>query len=68
MCSEPEEWNEKVNITWREMGAEDIGYLWNSNADEGIMAAFNPKIKLAQGGTLMTGNSFCDNQVSWEEN
>ena len=53
--------------TWREMDAEDIGYLWNCNSDEAIMAAFNPKIKLAQGETLMTGNSFCDNNVSWEE-
>ena len=53
--------------TWRDLGAEDIGYLWNCNADEGIMAAFSPHIKLNQGGTLMTGNSFCDNQVTWKE-
>ena len=53
--------------TWREMGAGDIGYLWNCNADEAIMVAFSPHIKLSQGETLMTGNSFCDNRPEWVE-
>ena len=53
--------------SYREMGAEDIGYLWVCNADEAIMAAFSPHIRLTQGETLMTGNSFCDNKVTWEE-
>ena len=53
--------------TYKEMGAKDIGYLWTCNADEAIMAAFNPKIKLTQGETLMTGNSFCDNKPEWIE-
>ena len=53
--------------TWKKMDAADIGYLWNCNADEAIMAAFSPHIKLNQGGTLMTGNTFCDNKTTWEE-
>ena len=53
--------------TWKKMDATDIGYLWNCSPDTAIMAALSPKIKFRQGGTLMTGNSFCDNQISWKE-
>jgi hypothetical protein len=54
--------------TWKKFEAADIGYLWCWNADEAIMRALNPKIKFTQGETLMTGNSFCDNNITWEEN
>lgn len=53
--------------SFREMGAEDIGYLWACGADHAIMRALNPRIKLKQGKTRMHGCESCDNQVTWSE-
>ena len=53
--------------TWKKMGAADIGYLWTCYPDKAIMNALSPKLKFTQGETLMTGNSFCDNKITWEE-
>ena len=53
--------------TFNDLDAPDIGYLWICNAELAIQSALNPNIKLTQGETLMTGKSFCDNKVSWEE-
>ena len=53
--------------SFREMGAEDIGYLWACGADHAIMRALNPRIRLRQGKTRMHGCDSCDSQVTWDE-
>ena len=53
--------------TWKDLDAMDIGYLWCCQSDAAIMRGISPNLKFTQGETLMTGGSFCDNNISWED-
>lgn len=52
--------------TFREMGAEDIGYIWCCLADNSFTEALNPHIKLYRTKTLMMGDDHCNYCWKWE--
>ena len=52
--------------TFREMGAEDIGYLLFCNSDYAQCQGFNPKIRLVRTKTLMQGDDCCNHRFVWE--
>jgi hypothetical protein len=51
---------------WREMGAEDIGYLWNCRPDYALVRAMHPRLRLRRSKTLMQGDEHCDFTYYWE--
>ena len=53
--------------TYREWGAEDIGYLVCCNYDFAFVAAQHPNLRLERTKTLMQGDECCDFKVIWEE-
>jgi hypothetical protein len=53
--------------TFREMGAEDIGYLWTCKTDYATVKAFHPNIVLIREKTLMQGNDCCEFTWYWKE-
>lgn len=52
---------------WREMGAADIGFLWNCKPDFALIQAMHPRLKLKRSKTLMQGDECCDFTYYWEE-
>lgn len=52
---------------WREMGAADIGFLWNCKPDFALVQAMHPRLKLKRSKTLMQGDECCDFTYYWEE-
>jgi len=52
---------------WGEMGAADIGYLWNCKPDFALVQAMHPRLKLKRSKTLMQGDDCCDFTYYWEE-
>ena len=53
--------------TWREWGAEDIGYLIECKPDFDIFKAMHPNLRLERTKTLMQGDDCCDFKMIWEE-
>ena len=53
--------------SWREMGAADIGFLWNCKPDYALVQAMHPRLKLKRSKTLMQGDDCCDFTYYWEE-
>lgn len=53
--------------TWREWGAEDIGYLICCGPDFTTVAALHPNLSLERTKTLMQGDDCCDFKFIWEE-
>ena len=53
--------------TWRELGAPDIGYLWNCRPDFALVRAMHPSLRLRRSKTLMQGDDRCDFTYYWEE-
>lgn len=53
--------------TFREMGAEDIGYIWCCLADNALTEALSPHLKLYRTKTLMMGDDHCNYCWKWEE-
>jgi len=53
--------------SFREMGAEDIGYIWCCLADNVFTEALNPHIKLYRTKTLMMGDDHCNYCWKWED-
>jgi hypothetical protein len=52
--------------TFREAGAEDIGFATICYPDFASARAFNPQIKLIRTKTLMQGDDHCDHRWIWE--
>lgn len=52
--------------TFREMGAEDLGYLLFCNSDYAQCQGFNPRIRLVRTKTLMQGDDCCNHRFVWE--
>ena len=53
--------------TWREWGAEDIGYLICCGPDFATVKAQHPNLRLERTRTLMQGDECCDFKFIWEE-
>ena len=53
--------------TWREWGAEDVGYLVCCSADFATIPAQHPNLRLERTTTLMEGANRCDFKFIWEE-
>lgn len=53
---------------FKELGAEDIGYLVVCNPDHAYAKACSPCVKLRRTKTLMQGDEFCDHVWFWDEN
>ena len=53
--------------TWREWGAEDIGYLICCKPDFALIKAMHPNLRLERTKTLMQGDDCCDFKFIWEE-
>jgi hypothetical protein len=53
--------------SFREMGAADIGFLWECKTDYAAATAFHPKLKLWRDKTLMQGDDCCEFCWTWEE-
>lgn len=53
---------------FKELGAEDIGYLVVCNPDHAYAKACNPCVKLRRSKTLMQGDEYCDHTWYWDEN
>jgi len=53
--------------TWREWGAEDIGYLVCCAADFALLPAQHPNLRLERTKTLMQGDDCCDFRFTWEQ-
>jgi hypothetical protein len=52
--------------TFREMGAEDIGYRLLCHTDYADCKGFNPRITLVRSKTLMQGDDCCNHRFVWE--
>jgi hypothetical protein len=52
---------------WRDMGAADIGFLWNCKPDFALVQAMHPRLKLKRTRTLMQGDEYCDFTYYWDE-
>ena len=52
---------------FKELGAEDIGYLVACNPDHAYAKACNPRVKLRRTKTLMQGDEHCDHVWYWDE-
>ena len=53
--------------TYREWGAEDIGYLIECKPDYAVIAAQHSNLKLERTKTLMQGDDCCDFKFIWDE-
>ena len=53
--------------TWREWGAEDIGYLICCGPDFATIPAQHPNLRLERTKTCMQGDDCCDFKFIWEE-
>lgn len=53
--------------TWREWGAEDIGYLVCCSSDFAVIPAQHPNLRLERTKTLMEGDGCCDFKFIWED-
>ena len=53
--------------TWREWGAEDIGYLICCGPDFATIPAQHPNLRLERTKTCMQGDNCCDFKFIWEE-
>ena len=53
--------------TWREWGAEDIGYVYECKPDFAAIKALHPNLRLERTKTLMQGDDCCDFKFIWEE-
>lgn len=51
--------------TFREMGAEDLGYLLVCYRDYADCKGFNPKITMVRSKTLMQGDEYCNHRFLW---
>jgi hypothetical protein len=52
---------------YRNMNAQEIGYIWNCKQDFKIASSIDPRFKIKQSKTLMQGNDRCDFTWYWEE-
>jgi hypothetical protein len=52
---------------FKELDAEDIGYLVACNPDHAYAKACNPRVKLRRTKTLMQGDEHCDHVWYWDE-
>ena len=53
--------------TFREWGAEDIGYVFACKGDFAAVAAQHPNLRLERTKTLMQGDDCCDFRFIWEK-
>ena len=53
--------------TFRENGAQDIGYAAICHPDYAEAEAFNPKMKMTRTKTLMQGHDCCNHRWIWKE-
>jgi hypothetical protein len=51
---------------FKELEAEDIGYLVVCNPDHAYASACNPCVKLRRSKTLMQGDEYCDHVWYWD--
>jgi hypothetical protein len=56
-----------VAEVFKELGAEDVGYLVVCNPDHAYAQACSPCVKLRRSKTLMQGDEYCDHEWYWEE-
>ena len=52
--------------TFREANAADLGFATHCYADEAMVAAFDPRLKLTRTSTLMNGDDCCHFRWVWE--
>ena len=52
--------------TFKEMGAEDVGFLWECKTDYAASKALHPQLMLRRDKTLMEGYDCCDFTWTWE--
>ena len=52
---------------FKELEAEELGYLMVCNTDHAYAQTCHPQIKLRRSKTLMQGDSYCDHTWYWEE-
>jgi hypothetical protein len=52
---------------FKELEAEDIGYLVACNPDHAYAKACNPCVKLRRTKTLMQGDDYCDHVWYWDK-
>jgi hypothetical protein len=52
---------------FKELNAEELGYLIVCNPDHAYAQACHPKIKLKRSKTLMQGDSYCNHTWYWDE-
>jgi hypothetical protein len=52
---------------FKELNAEELGYLIVCNPDHAYAQACHPNIKLKRSKTLMQGDSFCNHTWYWDE-
>ena len=52
---------------FKELEAEELGYLMVCNPDHAYAQTCHPQIKLRRSKTLMQGDSYCDHTWYWEE-
>ena len=52
---------------FKELKAEELGYLMVCNPDHAYAQTCHPQIKLRRSKTLMQGDSYCDHKWHWEE-
>jgi hypothetical protein len=53
--------------TFRELDAEDIGYLWTCKTDFATTKAFHPDIVMIREKSLMQGDDCCEFTWYWKE-
>lgn len=51
---------------FREMGAEEIGYLFICHPDYADCQGFNPRITMIRSKTLMQGDDCCNHRFVWQ--
>jgi hypothetical protein len=52
---------------FKELKAEELGYLMVCNPDHAYAQTCHPQIKLRRSKTIMQGDSYCDHTWHWEE-
>jgi len=53
--------------TFREIGAEELGYALICHPDYDICRGFNPRITMTRSKTLMQGHDHCDHCWTWSD-
>ena len=53
--------------TFRELGAEKLGFILVCNPDYSYCQGFNPKITMTRTKTLMQGDDCCNHRWRWRE-